>query len=206
VCLAPVIPGARGQFVIGQGGIVTRGCSSGHISSPAEDLKPCDPIELGQRFTDTLESTVHLLKPAPLSDCDPWLTNFQKILTDGDPDHDGEFFEVPYQSLQPDIVKNEVRVADQQVMLPLQPFDAQGTPVDEHEKTFAYVFEVSNASLRGQQVTVHAVLHLRHLPPYFVQALDPQLRKLTGQSAKVLLQQMVVDDLVGPDSKPISVG
>ena len=206
VCLVPVIPVPGGQFGVGTGGIVTKGCSSGHISSPAEDLKPCDPIELGERFPGTLESTVHLLAPAPLTDCDPWLTNFQKILTDGDPNDDGEFVEVPYQSLRPDIVKNEVRVADQQVMLPLQPFDIEGTPVDEHEKTFVYVFNVSKASLRGQQVTVHAVLHLRHLPPYFVQALDPQLRRLTGQSAKVLLQQMVVDDLVGPDSKPVTIG
>jgi hypothetical protein len=32
------------------------------------------------------------------------------------------------------------------------------------------------------------------------------LRKLTGQSAKVLLQQMEIDDLVGPDSKPVIIG
>jgi nitrate/TMAO reductase-like tetraheme cytochrome c subunit len=205
VCLAPVIPGAGGQFVTGQGGIVTRGCSSGHISSPAEDLRPCDPVELGERFPGTLESTVNLIQPAPLSDCDPWLTNFQKILTDGDPDHTGEFDEVSYQSLQPDIVKNEVRVADQQVMAPLLPFDVERTKqLDEREKTFPYVFDVRD--LQGQQVTVHAVLHLRHLPPYFVRALDPWLRKLTDQSANVLLQQMEVDNLVGPDSEPVTVG
>jgi cytochrome c553 len=209
VCLAPVIPPSvpNGEPGIGAGGIVTKGCASGHVDSPAEDLKPCDLIELAQRFPGTRESTIHLLQPAPLANCDPWLTNFQKILTDGDPNGDGEFIEVPYQSLQPDIVKNAVRVADQQTMNPLLPFDIEKTrEVDEQEKSFLYVFNVDRADLQGQQVTVHAVLHLRHLPPYFVRALDPWLRELTGLSAEVLLRQMQVADLAAPDSKPVSIG
>jgi len=40
----------------------------------------------------------------------------------------------------------------------------------------------------------------------FVEALDPWLRKLTGRSADVLLQQMVGDDLAAPDSKPVAIG
>ena len=67
------------------------------------------------------------LTAAPLDDCDPWLANFQKILTDGDPDDDGTFIEVPYQSLHPDIVKLQTRVADQQAMAPLKPYDDRFT-------------------------------------------------------------------------------
>ncbi len=152
VCLAPVIPVTGGQFGVGTGGIVTKGCSSGHISSPAEDLKPCDPIELGERLPLAPSNRrVHLLAAGPADRLRPVVDELPE-----DPDgrrsrRDGEFVEVPYQSLRPDIVKNEVRVADQQVMLPLQPFDIEGTPVDEHEKTFVYVFNVSNASLRGSR-------------------------------------------------------
>jgi hypothetical protein len=202
VCLAPVIPSAVEVPKTGSAGIATP-CASGHIDSPAEDLKPCDPIELGRRFPGTLESTVHLIEPAELDACDPWLTNFQKILTDGD--RDGEFFERPYQSLQPDIVKNEVRVADQQVMGALLPFDDETTPQDDTQRTFAYVFDVGGADVRRQEVTVHATMHLRHLPPYFIRALDPELRRLTGQSADILLRQMVVDDLPAPDAEPVRI-
>jgi cytochrome c553 len=200
VCLTSVDPGAA---VIGSGAGIDSPCSSGTIESPSEDLKPCDPIEVADRFGTVLNSTVQIFTPNPLDDCDPWLANFQKILTDGDPDGDGTFVEVPYQSLQPDIVKNQIRVADQQAMGALKPYDDEfNTPdVDDRERTFVYAFDVSEVS--GQEVTVNVVMHLRHLPPYFLRALDGFYPN--GLSSKILLKQMVVSDIPGAPSDPVRV-
>ena len=44
-------------------------------------------------------------------ECDPWLANFQKILTDGNPDGDNVRQEVPYQPVLPDAVKIRAQVA-----------------------------------------------------------------------------------------------
>lgn len=194
VCLLPVNPAT--QQVDRREGIPTPNCSSGSPTggvdwrdAPAEDLRTCDPRQVAAEFGTPNNATVVLAAPAPLTDCDPWLTNFQKILTDGDPEGTGQFVEVPYQSLLPDIVKLQTRVADQKLMAPLKSFDDPLTEdVDESERTFEYVFDTSRA--RGQKITVSFALHLRHLPPYFLKALDgfyPD--NLTGE---ILLRQMVV--------------
>ena len=129
-----------------------------------------------------------LTVPAPLTDCNPWLTNFQKILTDGDPEGTGQFLEVPFQSLLPDIVKLQTRVATQQVMAPLKAYDLPETPEDDREKTFIYIFDTTTAP--GQKIIVDVGLHLRHLPPYFLTGLDGLYPdNLTGET---LLKQMVV--------------
>ena len=79
----------------------------------------------------------------------------------------GRFLEVPYQSLLPDIVKLQTRVADNQVMAPLKPFDDPTTrEADDREKEFIYVFDVEPGP--GQKMTVTFAMHLRHLPPYFL--------------------------------------
>jgi hypothetical protein len=151
-----------------------------------------------------LNSTVQIFTPSPLDDCDPWLANFQKILTDGDPDGDGTFVEVPYQSLQPDIVKNQIRVADQQAMGALKPYDDRFNTkgIDDRERTFVYLFDVSEVG--GQEVTVNVVMHLRHLPPYFLRALDGFYPN--GLSSKILLKQMVVSDIGLPvTTEPVVV-
>jgi hypothetical protein len=142
-----------------------------------------------------------LSQPAPLNDCDPWLANFQKILTDGDPEGTGQFVEVAYQSPLPDIVKLQTRVADQQVMAPLKVYDDPTTEQDDREKTFLYVFDTSQA--RGQEVTVTVELHLRHLPPYFLRALDEFYPP--GITADLLLQQMVVSTAAFAQSEPVRV-
>ncbi len=131
---------------------------------------------------------------APLSDCDPWLANYQKILTDGDPDEDGRFFEVAYQSLLPDIVKLQTRVADDQTMVPLKPYDNPETPNDDRAMTFEYVFDTSQ--VRGQRVIVTAAMRLRHLPPYFLRQLDGFYPD--GLTAEALLSELVVST-VGQD-------
>ena len=198
VCLTPIDPATKLPDPNG----IDSPCSSGTIANPREDLKPCDPIEVADRFGTELNSTVQIFTPSPLDDCDPWLANFQKILTDGDPDDDGTFVEVPYQSLQPDIVKNQIRVADQQAMGALKPYDDRFNTKgdDDRERTFVYLFDVSEFG--GQEVTVNVVMHLRHLPPYFLRALDGFYPN--GLSSKILLKQMVVSDIPGDSERPSS--
>jgi cytochrome c554/c'-like protein len=200
VCLTSVDPGTG---VIGSGAGIDSPCSSGTIEEDTEDLKPCDPIAVADQFGTVLNATVQIATPSPLDDCDPWLANFQKILTDGDPDGDGTFVEVPYQSLQPDIVKNQIRVADQQAMGAIKPYDDEfNTPgVDDRERTFVYALDVSE--VRGQEVSVNVVMHLRHLPPYFLRALDGFYPN--GLSSRILLEQMVVSDIQGASSDPVRV-
>jgi hypothetical protein len=151
---------------------------------------------VAQEFGTTLNATVTLLRPFPLTDCDPWLTNFQKILTDGDPQRDGTFAEVAYQSLQPDIVKDQVRVSDQQRMVVLTPYEGPN-----HTRSFTYAFDVSGVA--GEDVTIDVRLRLRHLPPYFLRALDG--RYPDGLTADVLLGQMRIAE-VGEASAVVTVG
>ena len=207
VCLAPVDP------VTGRAdpnGIPTQDCWSGSPSGggdwndpgkPAEDLLTCDPEAVADAFGARLEAAgkpvrnanVQLTIRNPLTDCDPWLTNFQKILTDGDPPGGpDEFVEVPYQSRQPDIVKLQTRVATQQLMAPLKSFDNPATEEDDREATFLYVFDTDEPGIQNQEVTVTATLHLRHLPPYFIEALGDDPGYPGDLTADALLGQMVV--------------
>jgi hypothetical protein len=190
VCLLPVDP-----FTTVPGSGIASPCGSGVVGEQ-EDLRQCDPQAVAQAFGTTLNATVTLLRPFPLADCDPWLTNFQKILTDGDPERDGTFAEVPYQSLQPDIVKDQIRVSDQQRMVTLTPYEGPN-----HTRSFTYAFDVSGVP--GQDVTIDARLRLRHLPPYFVRALDG--RYPDGLTAEVLLGQMRIAE-VGEASAAVTVG
>jgi hypothetical protein len=65
---------------------------------------------------------------------------------------------------------------------------AAETPEDDRAKTFIYIFDTTTAP--GQTVTVDFALHLRHLPPYFLNGLDGLYPdNLTGET---LLKQMVV--------------
>jgi hypothetical protein len=201
VCLVPVNPAT---FAVGDGGnrIVPSACGSGTLNSGSEDLRPCDPQEVAATFADDFaavgkepkNATVVLTDRAPLADCDPWLANFQKILTDGDQDEDGRFFEVPYQSLLPDIVKLRTRVADDQLMRPLKPYDNPDTEFDDRSITFEYVFDTSE--VRGQRVTVTAAIRLRHLPPYFLRGLDGFYPN--GLTSEALLGELIVST-VGED-------
>jgi len=208
VCLVEVNP-ATGQVGSRANGIVPGDCGSGVIGSPQEDLRPCDPISVAQAFDEDFaalglvprNATVSLVAPAELADCDPWLTNFQKILTDGDPDGTGQFVEVAYQSLLPDIVKLQTRVADDQVMAPLKPYDDPTTEADDRAKEFEYVFDVSQ--VQGREVIVTVVMHLRHLPPYFIEALDGFYPN--GLTADRLLAQMQLSSFGGTQTEPVRV-
>lgn len=172
-------------------------CVSGLLDSPRTDLATCDPLAVRRRRIgrglEAVGDKILLTAPAPLESCDPWLANFQTVLTDGDPDSDGVFEEVAYQSLQPDIVRVQVRAADQEEMKAIEP-DASAT--------FDYEFDVSGLS--DDQVVVRAVLHFRHLPPYFLRALDGFYPP--GVSSDRLLDGMTIVDMAEARSRPTAVG
>src|SRR5690606_1327483 len=107
---------------------------------------------------------------------DPWLANFQKILTDGDPDGNGVREEVPYQPLLPDAVKIRGQVATGQPMAELQPVrlrdeDGDGIPDPAAATAVRYVFEVP-PGVDPADIVVTARMRFRHLPPYFVRDLE----------------------------------
>jgi hypothetical protein len=167
-------------------------------------LKTCDPLalaEIGLKPSKNDELVkLDPLSVAPLSQCDPYLANFQKILTDGDIDGNGEFEEVPYQSLLADIVKTRVRVFDQ------QPMDALNNTIlvnDEPRDSATYEYIFNLAGFEGETVTITAVMHFRHLPPYFIRALDG--RYPDGITASDLLDNMVVTDIDSVTSNPVQV-
>ena len=74
-------------------------CSSGAVADRGDLVPQCDP----QSVADTLgrrpvrrcpTANIKFAEPLPVGECDPWLANFQKILTDGDPNETGTFTEV----------------------------------------------------------------------------------------------------------------
>ena len=73
-------------------------------------------------------------------------------------------------------------------MAPVEGYDLPRPRRTNREKTFIYIFDTTTAP--GQTVTVDFALHLRHLPPYFLNGLDGLYPdNLTGET---LLKQMVV--------------
>jgi hypothetical protein len=146
-------------------------------------------------------------------ECDPWLANFQKILTDGDPDGDGVRQEVPYQPLLPDAVKIRGQVASGLQMAELQPVrvrDNDGDGIDDASDSVAvpYVFELPDG-VSGDDVVVTARLRFRHLPPYFIRDLEARQQELGDDGvpegarldADALLEHMVIADVVEATSE-----
>lgn len=173
------------------GTIIGAQCASGVIPSPKADLLTCNPLlleKIGIKPSKNGETVV--LDPAsvaPLEDCDPWLANFQKILT---LPNGNVFFEVPFQTPAADIVKIRVRPSDGQAMDAINSTTLVNGQVRD-SATFDYVFNA--AELSGEQIVVSAVLHFRHLPPYFLRALDDYYPE--GITSDILLQNMTVIDM-----------
>lgn len=140
-------------------------------------------------------------------ECDPWLANFQKILTDGDPDGNGVREEVPYQPLLPDAVKIRGQVATGQPMAELQPVrlrdeDGDGIPDPAAATAVRYVFEVP-PGVDPADIVVTARMRFRHLPPYFVRDLENRQEgfgDIVPDGARLdadeLLERMVVSEVV----------
>jgi hypothetical protein len=141
------------------------------------------------------------------NECDPWLVNFQKILTDGDPDGNGVRSEVPYQPLLPDAVKIRGQVATGQTIAELQPVrvrdnDGDGELDDSSQITVQYFFAVPDG-VDPADIVVTARMRFRHLPPYFVRDLEARQQALgddgVPEGARIdadeLLQHMVVGEV-----------
>lgn len=170
-------------------------CGSGKIASVTDELATCENQGPGlavaaEPFGPPRGQRVKLASSQPLEHCDPWLTNFQKVLTDGDPDHDGTFNEVAHQSLLANVVKLRVRTADGQSVGPIPSGGSQ---------SFDYAFDAAGAE--GQPLQVKAILRLRHLPPYFVRALR-SFEPVKGLDPDKLLLNMTVVDVASNEPLP----
>jgi hypothetical protein len=160
-------------------------CRSG-FTTAQEDLDTCSPLEVGlARFEPIVLAFTTAATPSSSNrgaSCDPWLANFQKILTDGTLDSAELFHEVPYQSPLPGIVKDQFRIFDHQ--------DMEAIPVGG-STTIHYEFDhtTDGQALTGKRVEVDAALLFRHLPPYFIR--EPAL----GFSDQ--MQQQLIEGLAG---------
>jgi len=193
-------------------------CASGVLESPQDELRQCDPVSIqqalaadpnlnGQPFDPSKVGNLNVKFSVAFAanDCDPWLTNYQKILTDGDPNKTNTFTEVAYQSFLPDIVKLRTRVATQQVMRTLDSVrekEVNGQLTDQSSDSYDYIFD-TKALPPGTKIVVTAKLRFRHLPPYFVKGLakDDAEQKRIPEEAKItdpdaLLKNMVITDVV----------
>ena len=191
-----------------KGNIIKADCVSGHLDSPQAELKTCDPLALAKLgLKASKNDELVQLNPsavAPLSQCDPWLTNFQKILTDGDANGDGIFEEVAYQSLLADIVKTRVRVSDQQAMDALNnTILVNVNGVIEPRDSASYLYDFDLAGAEGEEVIVTATMHFRHLPPYLLHELESGYPD--GITASDLLENMTVVDIKTVASNRVSV-
>jgi hypothetical protein len=170
------------------------------------DLLPqCDPQSvadtLGQPLADVANGDIKFAAAQPVGQCDPWLANFQKILTDGDPTNSGTFTEVPYQSFLPDIVKVRERTVDKLKMNALQSVRLDKTTHDPLDKvSIPYTFDTSQLPA-GDTITVKATMHFRHLPPEFITQLAEAQQGLTNitPSARIDDPQALIDNLVITD-------
>ena len=184
-------------------------CTSGAVNGRDGLVPQCDPQSvadtLGVDLATVPNGDIAFAEPLPVGECDPWLANFQKILTDGDPTGSGTFHEVPYQSFLPDIVKVRQRTVDglrmdalQSVRQGTDPTTGEAVPLDSVR--IPYTFDTS-ALAPGDEITVTATMHFRHLPPEFVRALakaQDGLRNVTP-SARLDDPQALIDNLVITD-------
>ena len=169
------------------------------------DLKQCDTGAVAKSLgldVDTLKSNggkdtatgitvpnldVQFAKPFGVDDCDPWLTNFQKILTDGDPDQTGTKKEVAFQSFVPNLVQIRGRVATGEPVKDLQPVRLDAAGDEQQTGKFAYTFFVPDSLgvASPDDIVVTATMRVRHLPPYFVSGLAQEQQDLLGQGFNV---------------------
>ena len=168
-----------------------------------------DPVELQKNGKGNGEGTdtasgitlqnldVTFSNPFPTDDCDPWLSNFQKILTDGDPDQTGTKKEVAFQSFVPNLVQIRGRIATGDLMKDLQPVRLDATTLDRQDTgTFNYTFFVpDNLNIASpDDIVVSAKMRVRHLPPYFVNGLAQEQKDILALGFNVPEGSRIFDD------------
>ncbi len=197
VCLADVPVG---------NGALPAGCDSGHIASAQEDMPYCDESQLSAdlRFAGaTLSDSAIQLAPGaaqPPGKCDPWLSSWQKILTDGPPPAPGDIrHEVTFQSLLANIVATRHRVVQDLAMKPMGPPNFKGNDVltgdtfDNLPYDFLLADKKAGYRLKpGDKVRITATLLFRHLPPYFIRNLGRDGRYPAGITASELIGKLRV--------------
>ncbi|MEY2456159.1 MAG: hypothetical protein QOK06_1253, partial [Acidimicrobiaceae bacterium] len=228
ICLSVPFVNANGSVP------VSTPCASGLVgnqkagkdpsaSDTEQDLPQCDPTEVlasfngafavGGKGTDVVipNEKIKFADGATASNdkCDPWLTNFQKILTDGDPGQTGIANEVPWQSFVPNLVQIRGRIADGTPVKDLQPVRLavakDGTTSEQETGIFNYMFFVPDRLLAqgvtADDIVVTATMRFRHLPPYFVRGLAQAQKDIKKQGFNVpasadITDSTVLDDLL----------
>jgi hypothetical protein len=140
---------------------------------------------------------VQFSNPFPADDCDPWLANFQKILTDGDPNQTGTKKEVAFQSFVPNLVQIRGRVATGELMKDLQPVRLDPTTLERQDTgSFNYTFFVPDSLniSSPDDIVVTATMRVRHLPPYFVTGLAQEQKDLLSQGFNIPDGARIFDD------------
>jgi hypothetical protein len=179
------------------------------------DLRQCDTAAVAEALgfdVDALKKTngvdaasgitipnldISFSKPFPVDDCDPWLSNFQKILTDGDPDLTGTRKEVAFQSFVPRLVEIRGRVATGDPMKDLQPVRLDlKTREPQDTARFNYTFFVpdSLSVSSPDDIVVSAKMRVRHLPPYFVEGLAQEQKDILDLGFNVPEGARIFDD------------
>ncbi len=186
-------------------------CASGRLAQPAEDLAYCDVPESlawlrehapgGRRevkLGDRPYPDIALASAQPLGACDPWLTSFQTVLTDGRAADGAQRHEVAYQIPTGDAVVQRFRAANGQVVRALRP---AAVGCGDASATFDYAFDAGELS--GRDVVVTAILHYRRLPPYFVRTLADHLP--AGTSVDDILAGLAIQDIASAASAPARI-
>jgi len=197
----------------------------------ATDLRSCDPNKVANALnldvatmkanaastppkapTDpttgiTLQNLdVQLARSFGNDNCDPWLTNFQKILTDGDPQSTGTKTEVSYQSFVPNLVQIRGRIATGEPVTDLQPVRLTPDPKDktklDRQDTglYDYTFFVPDSLgvTSTDDIVVTAKMEFRNLPPYFVADLAQAQQDILNQGFNVPAEAQIFDDDAHP--------
>jgi len=164
------------------------------------DLRQCDSAEVADVAGDVgivfPNTDVAFTKPFPADNCDPWLSNFQKILTDGDPDQTGTLTEAAFQSFVPNLVQIRGRVATGDQMADLQPVRLNDNGERRDTANLNYTFFVPdelNVS-SPDDIIVTAKMRVRHLPPYFVEGLAAEQQNMIDAGFNVPEGAQIFDD------------
>jgi len=178
------------------------------------DLAQCDPTAVAKAIgfdPEALKKTggkdaasgitipnldIAFSKPFGVDDCDPWLSNFQKILTDGDPQQTGTKKEVAFQSFVPNLVQFHGRIATGDVMKDLQPvrLDKDGNSQDSTTLNYTFFVPDDLNITSPDQIKVTAKMELRNLPPYFVSGLAQEQKDIIDQGFNVPEGARIFDD------------
>jgi hypothetical protein len=170
-----------------------------------QDLRQCDTQEIDQQVPSppfTIPNTdIEFGKPFPADNCDPWLSNFQKILTDGDPQDTGTRREVTYQDFLPNLVQLRGRPATGDIMADLQPVRLNADGTERDSTTLSYVFFVPDSLdvSSVDDIKVNVTMRARHLPPYFLFNLAQEQQDILSQGFNVPDSARIFDDDEHPD-------